>query len=270
MRVHPLILAAVLLAVLPFALEAIGLTSTSAAEVVIFAIAATGLNLMAGYTGLVSFGHGAWFGLGAYAAAMAALALPGHAFWLPLLCAVAVNAVLAAVFGFLMLRRRGVYFSLMTLALAALGYTVAFRWTALTGGENGIGGVERPAWGGVDLNDGTTFYAVVALIALAVATLLWRLVNAPLGRVLEAIRENETRAMALGFPVLRYKLAAFFASAAVTGLAGALLLYKNRMTSADPMSVAFSGELLAMVVIGGMRSFLGPALGALFYIFFRE
>lgn len=270
MRIHPLLAAAAALVLLPFALTTIGLTTTSAVEVVIYATAAMGLNLLAGYTGLVSFGHGAWFGLGAYAAALTARALPGDAFWLPLLVAVAVAALFAAVFGPLMLRRRGVYFSLMTLALSALGFTIAFRWTSFTGGENGLGGVERPAWGPIDLNDGWTFYIVVALIAFAVALALWRLVNAPLGRVLEAIRENETRAMALGFPVVRYKLAAFMASASITALAGALLMFKNRMTSAEPMSVAFSGELLAMVVIGGMRGFLGPALGALFYVFFRE
>lgn len=270
MRLHPLVIAAAALVALPFALTAMGLTTTSAAEVVIFSLAAMGLNLLAGYTGLVSFGHGAWFGLGAYAAALTARALPGDAFWLPLIVAMLAAAVLAAGFGRLMLRRRGVYFSLMTLALAALGFTIAFRWTSVTGGEDGLGGVERPAWFGFDLNDGWTFYSVVALIAFTAAVLLWRLINAPLGRVLEAIRENETRAMALGFPVLRYKLAAFVTSASVTALAGALLLYKNRMTSAEPMSVPFSGELLAMVVIGGMRGFLGPALGALFYVFFRE
>ena len=270
MRVHPLLLSVIALVLLPFALTWIGLTTTSAAEVVVFAIAAMGVNLLAGYTGLVSFGHGAWFGLGAYTAAIVARALPGHAFWLPLVAAMLLAAVVAAGFGVLMLRRRGVYFSLMTLALAALVFTIAFRWTAVTGGENGLGGIERPVWFGLDLNNGWTYYGVVALIAFAVAFGLWRLVNAPLGRVLEAIRENETRAMALGFPVLRYKLACFVVSASVTGLAGALLLYKNRMTSAEPTSVQFSGELLAMAVIGGMRGFLGPAFGALFYVFFRE
>ncbi|MDN3710731.1 branched-chain amino acid ABC transporter permease [Paracoccus cavernae] len=269
-KIHPVLIAALGVLVLPFALGALGLTSSSAVEVVIFALACMGLNLLAGYTGLVSFGHGAWFGCGAYAAALTALALPGHAFALPLLAALLVTALAATAFGWLMLRRRGVYFSLMTLALSALGFTVAFRWTSLTGGENGLGGVERPVLFGFDLNDNMTFYWVVAAIALVVIAVLWRFVRSPLGRVLEAIRENETRATALGYPVARYKLAAFVASATVTGLAGALLMYKNRMTSAEPMSVIFSGELLAMAVIGGMRGFLGPALGAVFYILFRE
>lgn len=269
-RPHPLLIAAVALAALPFVLIPIGLTTTSAAEIVIYALAAMGLNLLVGYTGLVSFGHGAWFGLGAYAAGLVALALPGAPFVAPIVASMLLIAVVSAGFGMLMLRRSGIYFSLMTLALSALAFTVAFRWTSLTGGENGLGGIQRPIWGPLDFNDGWTFYYVVAAITLAVVFALWRLVNAPLGTVLEAIRENQTRAIALGYDVARYKLAAFVASAMVTGLAGSLLVFKNRLTSAEPMSIVFSGELLAMVVIGGMRGFLGPALGALFYILFRE
>ncbi|MGA0613889.1 ATP-binding cassette domain-containing protein [Paracoccus sp. KR1-242] len=267
---HPLAVAGVAAVLLPWLMNSIGLTTTSAAELVIFAMACMGLNLLAGYTGLVSFGHGAWFGLGAYVAALVALAMPGHAIVLPLVAAVVLSAIIAAGFGWLLLRRRGVYFSLMTLALSALGFTVAFRWTSVTGGENGLGGIERPVIAGFDLNDSMNFYIVTAVLALGVAALMWRFVNSPLGHVLEAIRENETRATALGYRTRRYKLAAFVASASVTALAGALLLYKNRMTSAEPMSIIFSGELLAMTVIGGMRGFLGPALGAVFYVLFRE
>ena len=267
---HPLLIALAAAILLPWLMGLVGLTTTSATEVVIFALACMGLNLLAGYTGLVSFGHGAWFGFGAYAAALVALALPGEAFVLPLIASVALTAAIATGFGWLMLRRRGVYFSLMTLALSALGFTIAFRWTSVTGGENGLGGVERPTLMGIDLNDNLNFYILVALIALLAAGLMWRFVNSPLGHVLEAIRENETRATALGYDTHRYKLAAFVLSASVTSLAGVLLLYKNRLTSAEPMSIVFSGELLAMTVIGGMRGFLGPALGAVFYIIFRE
>lgn len=267
---HPLTFALAATVLLPMLMQVVGLTTTSATEIVIFALACMGLNVLAGYTGLVSFGHGAWFGFGAYAAALIALALPGNAFVLPLILSIALTATVALVFGWLMLRRRGVYFSLMTLALSALGFTVAFRWTSVTGGENGLGGVERPVLLGFDLNDNLSFYVVVVIIALLVASFMWRFVNSPLGRVLEAIRENETRATALGYNTLHYKLSAFVLSASVTALAGALLLYKNRLTSAEPMSIIFSGELLAMTVIGGMRGFLGPALGALFYIMFRE
>jgi branched-chain amino acid transport system ATP-binding protein len=238
--------------------------------VVVYALACMALNILVGHTGLVSFGHGAWFGLAAYAAALLQRNfMPGSLFG-PVLLGTAIVTATAAVFGFLILRRRGVYFSLLTLALAAMLYSVSFRWTEVTGGENGLGGITRPTLLGFDLESATTYYWLVAAIAFAVLALLWKFHRSSVGHVLVAIRENEQRARFLGYPTNRYKLAAFVLSAAITGLAGILLLYKNRMTSADPISVAFSGDLLAMVVIGGMRSFLGPALGALFFILFRE
>jgi len=254
----------------PFVLDTLGLGANSAVEVVVFALAAMGLNVLIGQTGLVSFGHGVWFGVAAYIAALIALVMPGHAFVIPLLASIAITVLLAACFGFLMLRRRGVYFALMTLALSAMTFQIAYRWTALTGGENGLGGIERPAWPGFDLNDNWNYYILVAVIAFVVIAGLWRVLHSPAGTVLLAIRENENRAVALGYPVVRYKLFAFMLSAGVTATAGVLMLYKNRMTSADPTSMVFSGELLAMVIIGGMRGFLGPALGAFFYIIFRE
>src|SRR3954471_1312809 len=262
--------AALALLVLPFALNELGLGVTSATEVVIFAIACMALNILVGYSGLLSFGHGAWFGLGAYAAAIVQREYFKDAFLLPMLGGVGVVVVVSAVFGFLILRRRGVYFSLLTLALSAMLYAVAFRWTELTGGENGLGGIARPMVGGFSFENTTGFYVMVAAIGFAALAALWRFHRSPLGSVLVAIRENEQRARFIGYPTNRYKLVAFVMSAGLTGLAGVLLLFNNRMTSAEPISVAFSGELLAMVVIGGMRSFLGPALGALFFILFRE
>jgi branched-chain amino acid transport system ATP-binding protein len=251
-------------------LLALGLTMTSATEVVVYAMACMALNVLVGHTGLVSFGHGAWFGLGAYAAALIQRNLMHDSFFGPTIAGVLIVAVIAAAFGFLILRRRGVYFSLLTLALSAMLYAVSFRWTEVTGGENGLGGITRPTLLGFNLESSTDYYWLVAVIAFAVLALLWRFHNSTVGSVLVAIRENEQRARFLGYPTNRYKLAAFVLSAAITGLAGILLLYQNRMTSADPISVSFSGDLLAMVVIGGMRGFLGPALGALFFILFRE
>jgi ABC-type branched-subunit amino acid transport system ATPase component/ABC-type branched-subunit amino acid transport system permease subunit len=269
-RHRDLAIVAAALVLLPFVLGVIGLGITSASEVAIFALACMALNILVGYTGLVSFGHGAWFGLGAYAAAMAQRELFKGSFVLPAAVGVASVLVIAWAFGFLILRRRGVYFSLLTLALAAMLYTVAFRWTEVTGGENGLGGITRPTVFGVAFENPLAFYCGVAAIAFVALVLLWRFHRSPLGSVLVAIRENEQRARFVGYPVNRYKLAAFTASAGLTGLAGVLLLFNNRMTSADPISVAFSGELLAMVIIGGMRSFLGPALGALFFVIFRD
>jgi ABC-type branched-subunit amino acid transport system ATPase component/ABC-type branched-subunit amino acid transport system permease subunit len=267
---QPLWIGALALLVVPFVLQAIGLTLTSSTDVVIFAIAAMGLNLLVGYSGLTSFGHGAWFGIGAYAAALSQKYwFPGQIV-LPFLFSIAFIALLATAVGFLILRRRGVYFSLLTLALSALTFAIAFRWTAFTGGESGLGGVQRPAIGPLNLDDPVVFLVVVSLIGLAVLYLLLRVVRSPFGHVIVAIRENQQRATFQGYDTDKYKLGMFVLSAAVTGLAGALLVFHHRIASAEPTSVAFSGELLAMVVIGGMRSFLGPAVGALFYMLFRE
>src|SRR5437773_1019548 len=266
----PLLLAALGLLALPPVLLALGLTMTSATEVVVYALACMALNILVGHTGLVSFGHGAWFGLAAYAAALLQRNLMPDSFFGPTIVGIGIVAVIAMAFGFLILRPRGVYFSLLTLALSAMLYAVSFRWTEVTGGENGLGGITRPTLVGFNLESSTGYYWFVAAIAFLVLVLLWRFHHSTIGTVLVAIRENEQRARFLGYPTNRYKLAAFVLSAAITGLAGILLLYQNRMTSADPISVSFSGDLLAMVVIGGMGSFLGPALGALFFILFRE
>ena len=266
----PLVIAFVALLALPSVMQFAGLGITSATEVVVFAIACMALNILVGATGLVSFGHGAWFGLAAYVAALLQREfLPGH-FLLPILAALLIAGALAYTFGALILRRKGVYFSLLTLALSAMLYSVAFRWTAVTGGENGLGGIKRPQTVGIDFEVTINFYALVATIGFAVVYGLWRFHRSPVGTVLVAIRENEQRAKFLGYATDQYKLLAFTLSATLTALAGTLLLFNNRMTSADPISVAFSGELLAMVVIGGMRSFLGPALGALFFVMFRD
>ena len=267
---RPLIVAALGLIALPFVLDWAGLPLRSAIDVVALAIACMGLNVLVGYTGLVSFGHGAWFGLAAYAAALS------QKYWfpgmivLPALFAVAFVALVSTLLGALILRRRGVYFSLLTLALAAMVFAVAYRWTSFTGGESGLGGITRGVLLGLDLADDNAYYTLAALIGTVVIYFLWRFLRSPVGTVLVAIRENEQRARFVGYPTNRYKLIGFTVSATVVAIAGVISVFNHRFASAEPISVAFSGELLAMVVIGGMRSFLGPALGALFYILFRE
>jgi branched-chain amino acid transport system ATP-binding protein len=269
-KYRPLWFAAVALIALPFAMHVLGLTVNTATMAVVLAIAAMGLNLCVGYTGLTSFGHGAWFGIGAYAAGLIQKHWFGDQIAIPILLSMVVVAVLSALAGILILRRRGVYFSLLTLALSALTYTVAFRWSEVTGGEDGLGGLKRGSIGPFSLDDALAYYVVVALIALAVLYLLLRVVRSPFGHVLMAIRENQLRATFQGYPVEHYKLAVFVLSAVVTGVAGALLGFQTYLVSAETVSVPFSGELLAMVVIGGMHNMLGPALGALFFILFRE
>jgi branched-chain amino acid transport system ATP-binding protein len=271
---HPkyrvLISAGIALVALPIGMNLLGLTVNTASMAVGLAIAATGLNLLVGYTGLTSFGHGAWFGIGAFVAALA------QKHWLhgqiitPILLSMIFVAALSAVVGALILRRRGVYFSLLTLALVALAHTIAFRWTDVTGGENGLGGLGRGAFGPIDLDNSTYYYVFVAVIGLGVLYALQRVTRSPFGHVLVAIRENQLRATFQGYPIDRYKLVAFVLSAVVTGLGGALTAFQNYFISADATSIELSGELLAMVVIGGMHHILGPALGAVFFIMFRE
>jgi ABC-type branched-subunit amino acid transport system ATPase component/ABC-type branched-subunit amino acid transport system permease subunit len=270
LKYRPLWMAVIMLSVLPFAMLALGLSLNTATMVVILAIATMGLNLLVGYTGLTSFGHAAWFGIGAYAAGLLQKNIFHNDIWIPLLLSMAFVAVLSTFAGIIILRRRGVYFSLLTLALSALTYTVAFRWTDVTGGEDGLSGLQRGSIGPYSLDNGWAFYITIAAIGLVVLYLLLRVVRSPFGHVLMAIRENQLRATFQSYPIVRYKLAVFVLSAVVTGLAGALLGFQTYLVSAEAVSVPFSGELLAMVVIGGMHHILGPAVGALFFILFRE
>ncbi len=195
---HPLVLLAAALLLLPWAMRPIGMTEGLATEIAIFALVGLGFNLLLGYTGLLSFGHGAFFGLAAYAAALVQIHyLPGHVL-APIALGTFFAAAMGLIVGFLALRRRGVYFSLLTLAFTALIFSVAFRWTALTGGENGLRGISRRSLLGLPVESQFAFYYLTAAIVLLVAWALWRVVHSPLGRVLLAIRDNERRARFLG------------------------------------------------------------------------
>ncbi len=268
---HPLSVAAIALLVLPHVVVGgFGFTYGIATEIALFALVGIGFNLLLGYTGLLSFGHGMFFGFAAYATALVQLKWFPGSFVLPLVTAIIFTALLGVVAGSLILRRRGVYFSLLTLAFTTLTFYIAFRWTSFTGGENGLSGIVRGNLPGLDLDSQTTFYYLVAVIAMLVAWIGWRVVHSPLGSVLEAVRENETRARCLGYPVQRYKLAAFVISAALTGLGGALMCYLKLFVSAELTHPTFSGEILAMSIFGGIGHFLGPPLGAFIYAVFRE
>jgi branched-chain amino acid transport system ATP-binding protein len=267
---HPLCVAAVALLALPHVVTGTGFTWGIATEIAIFALVGLGYNLLLGYTGLLSFGHGMFFGLAAYATALSQMHWFKGSLWLPLGFAVLFSAAFGLVVGFLVLRRRGVYFSLLTLAFTALTFYIVYRWTSFTGGENGLSGIQRAPFSGLDLDNQVVFYHLIAVIVFVVAWIMWRVVHSPLGSVLAAIRENENRALFIGYPVLRYKLAAFVISATVTGLGGSLMAFLKLFVSADTVHVNFSGEILAMTIFGGVGSFLGPTLGAFFYIMFRE
>jgi branched-chain amino acid transport system ATP-binding protein len=267
---HPLVILAIALLALPWLVAAAGFPWSIATEIAVFAMVGLGFNLLLGYTGLLSFGHGLFFGLAAYCTTLTQIHWFPDSVLLPLVAAVSFSMLLGAVVGFLALRRRGVYFSLLTLAFTALTFYVVYRWTSFTGGENGLPGLKRAPLAGLDLDRQAVFYYSVAAVVFLVAWLMWRVVHSPLGTVLVAIRENEQRARFAGYPVMRYKLIAFVISASVTGLGGSLFAYLKLFVSADLVNPIFSGEILAMTIFGGMGSFLGPTLGALFYLMFRE
>jgi len=167
----------VALAILPFFCRGIGFTYAIATEIALFAMVGLGFNLLLGYTGLLSFGHGLFFGFAAYAAALAQIHWFRGSMVAPIAFAVIATTLLGFAVGFLVLRRRGVYFSLLTLAFTALGFSIAFRWTDLTGGESGLRGVKRVALSGIDLDDQLVYYSVCAIVVLLVARLLWRVVR---------------------------------------------------------------------------------------------
>jgi len=232
-----------------------------ASRVLLFALAATSLNLLVGFGGMVSFGHAAFFGAGAYVVAIAAMEGVTSA-WVAWPLAMGISALAAAVIGAISLRTRGVYFIMITLAFAQMMFYV-FVSLKEYGGEDGLSLPRRSVVGlGLDLKSDTTFYYVVLAVCAVVIALLWRLVNSRFGRVLQGIRENETRMEAVGFPVYRHKLVAFVIAGAVAGLAGALAANQNDMASPSMLHWNQSGMLLVMVILGGTGTFLGPALGA--------
>jgi branched-chain amino acid transport system permease protein len=230
-------------------------------KVLCFALFATAFNLLIGYVGLLSFGHAMFFGGAAYVAAHAAKVW-GWPFELALLAGTASAAVLGLAVGALAIRRQGIYFAMITLALAQMVFFFALQ-APFTGGEDGIQRVPRGfLLGIVDLRNDTALYYVVAAIFLAGFLGVYRIVHSPFGQVLKAIRENEPRAISLGYRVDQYKLAAFVMSAALTGLAGSVKSIVFQLASLSDVHWSMSGEVVLMTLVGGLGTVFGPALGA--------
>jgi branched-chain amino acid transport system permease protein len=226
-----------------------------------FALFACAFNLLIGYVGLVSFGHALYFGWASYLAAYSAKVwgLPPE---LAVLCGTATGLVLGLIAGVVAIRRQGIYFAMITLALAQMMYLVALR-APMTGGEDGIQGVPR-GWlfGAFDLNNETTMYAFVAVVVLAAFFLIYRIINSPFGEVLKAIRENEQRAISLGYKTDDYKLVAFVLSATLAGLAGSLKALVFQLASLTDVHWTMSGEVVLMTLVGGLGTIFGPIVGA--------
>lgn len=231
-----------------------------AAEVFIFGIAAMSLNLLLGYTGLVSMGHAAFFAFGGYAAGLIAKGVT-TSFWVTAPAGVLAAAALALVIGAFALRTAAVTFLMITLAAGQMLYALAIKWRQVTGGSDGLIGIPRPTGFGIPM-DGARIYLIALILCLTVYWLLRRMLDAPFGRTLIGIRENEGRMRALGCNVWAYKLAAFVLAGGLAGLAGVLFTQFQGFISPSEVHWYRSGQLLIMIVIGGVDSLLGPLLGS--------
>ncbi|HZC57709.1 MAG TPA: branched-chain amino acid ABC transporter permease [Xanthobacteraceae bacterium] len=226
-----------------------------------FALFACAFNLLIGYVGLVSFGHALYFGWAGYLAAYAAKSwdLPPE---LAILVGTATGSALGVVAGVIAIRRQGIYFAMITLALAQMMYLVALR-VKLTGGEDGIQAVPRGHLFGVfDLGVEMNMYAFVLVIALGAFFLIYRIIDSPFGEVLRAIRENEQRAISLGYHIDRYKFVAFVLSATLAGLAGSMKALVFQLASLTDVHWTMSGEVVLMTLVGGLGTVFGPIVGA--------
>ncbi|AYF03246.1 branched-chain amino acid ABC transporter permease (plasmid) [Paracoccus yeei] len=240
-----------------------------ATEILIFAMVVAACNLLLGYTGLLSFGQGIFFGIGTY---VAGICLTRWQIPVPvvLVGAAVLGALTATLVGWLSIRRQGVYFVMLTLAFSQLFYFLAYTFSGLTGGDNGLLGVPRPSIGGAELNAPWSYYTYVAVCFVVIFALLIMVTQSTFGRTLLAIRENEGRAAAIGFPTRIFKIEAFAISGAVTALGGALHAMLIGVAPLSNIEYHTSELILIMTIIGGSSSLFGSVLGAGFYLLLAD
>jgi branched-chain amino acid transport system permease protein len=247
---------------------------TLGSRVLVLGLAAMALNYLLGFTGVLSFGHAAYFGLGAYGAGLA-LKFLGAGTAGAIVLGTALAGVAAALVSILIVRLRGVYFAMVTIAVGQVFYFIAFRWNTVTGGDDGLGEFKRQpldfGFATLDIlrNEVAFYYVVLATFALA-AAIMGVLLRSPLGRTQLAIRENEQRARFLGIPVDQHIRVAFTISCLFAGLAGTLYALLNNFVDPRSLHWSFSGELVIMAVLGGMRTFWGPLLGAAVFVVLQD
>ena len=266
---HRVAIAILFLIVLPWLMPYKAL----AVNILIFGLFAMGFNLVYGYAGMLSFGHAALFGLGAYGCGIpiAKFAIP---WYLALPCGVLVAGLGAALIGWFATRTRGIYFAMVTLALSQVVYYVTFQWVSMTGGEDGLRGVNVP---GVDilgarvtLLDPTTKYYLILVFVAAALAVFSRILNSPFGAVIEAMRENEARARACGYDIKRVRFVVFVLSGLFSGLAGALWAIHLSIVPINTLDIFTSASVLMMTLLGGMGTFFGPFLGAFAYLLLQD
>jgi branched-chain amino acid transport system permease protein len=269
-----MLVAFALFGTLPLWIERVGLYRYLGVEILIWCVFALGFNLLLGYTGLPSFGHGAYFGIGAYALGLTQFHLVAN-LWVGLLAAIVAASLVGGGVALFISHRRGIYFALMTIAFGQMFFFVASKWTSVTGGEDGLLNIRRlPAQFGpvaADLTGNLAFSYFAFAVFVVVTLFMWRLVHSPLGKVLRAIKQNETRMAYLGYRVFVYKWLSFTLSCAVAGLAGGLFAMAQGGAYVQVMSIQWSGVVVLMALIGGgLVSFWGPVIGTVVYFVARD
>jgi len=258
----------------PYWMPLLGGYTALGSRVLVLALAAMSVNFLLGFTGVLSFGHAAYFGLGAYGAGFA-LKFLGSGTSLALVCGMLLGGLVGALLGLLIVRRRGVYFAMVTIAFGQVLYYIAFQWSLLTGGDDGLRGFSRQplnfGFGSIDiLSNETAFYFFVLVCFAIIVAIMWYVLQSPFGRTMIAIRENERRARFLGIAIERHIWIAFTLSCFFIGFAGALYALLNNF--ADPLGLHYSqsGIFVIMAVMGGMRNFWGPLLGAAVFVVLQD
>jgi branched-chain amino acid transport system permease protein len=241
-------------------------------EILIWGLLAMSSDILLGYTGMVSFGHSAFFGLGMYGAAAALLTIRPPSLWPALVYGLVAAAAVAAFVAYFATRLRDIYFSITTLVFSQIFYVVIFTWTEVTGGENGLTFRQPPLslFGFATPFTANTLHWFVLATVVASYLLLRRIMRSPFGMVLQAIRENEPRTRAIGYAVERYKVVAVMLSGLFAGLAGVLYAIQNKFTAPDFVFFLVSGEVVIFNVMGGMGTLAGPVAGAAFFFLLRE
>jgi branched-chain amino acid transport system permease protein len=242
-------------------------------EILIWGLLAMSSDILIGYTGMVSFGHSVFFGLGMYCAAAALLTTKPPNLWLAVLYGLAGALAVSLFVAYFATRLRDIYFSITTLVFSQIFYVVIFTWTDVTGGENGLAFSQPPLsipgiWSGRFTGE-TLHWFVLAVVTVSFL-ILRRVTQSPFGMVLQAIRENEPRARAIGYPVERYKIVAVMLSGLFAGLAGVLYAVQNKFAAPDFVFFLVSGEVVIFNVMGGVGTLVGPVVGAAFFLLLRE
>ena len=242
-------------------------------EILIWGLLAMSSDILIGYTGMISFGHSAFFGLGMYGAAAALLSTRPPNLWLSFVYGLAAAAVVAVFVAYFSTRLRDIYFSITTLIFSQIFYVIIFTWTEVTGGENGLS-FKRPALAipglfSVPFNSNTLHWFVLAVVTVSYLVLR-RITHSPFGMVLQSIRENEPRTRAVGYAVERYKIVAVMLSGVFAGLAGVLYALQNRFAAPDYVFFVVSGEVVIFNVMGGIGTLVGPIVGAAAFLLLRE